>query len=55
MRLVVVLTPHLGWPADLTYAALADDCADRILRYLGGDYRDVVNPEALARRSQQAR
>ncbi len=30
----VVLTPHLGWPADLTYEEFADDCAARITRYL---------------------
>ena len=51
----VVLTPHLGWPADLTYKEFASDAADRILAYLAGDYRDVVNPEALDRRSRQAR
>jgi phosphoglycerate dehydrogenase-like enzyme len=30
----VVLTPHLGWPADLTYEAFANDCAAKITRYL---------------------
>lgn len=50
-----VLTPHLGWPADLTYREFADDCADQILSYLGGDYSRVLNPEALARRPRQAR
>jgi phosphoglycerate dehydrogenase-like enzyme len=51
----VVLTPHLGWPTDLTYATFADDCAQQILAYLAGDYRNVVNPDALARRLRQAR
>ena len=30
----VVLTPHIGWPADLTYDQFAEDCASKILRYL---------------------
>ncbi len=46
----VVLTPHLGWPADLTYAEFATACADEILSYLRGDYANVVNPEALTHR-----
>jgi phosphoglycerate dehydrogenase-like enzyme len=46
----VVLTPHLGWPVDLTYQEFAEDCADQILKYLRGDYRTVLNPEALAKR-----
>jgi len=51
----VVLTPHLGWPADLTYREFATDCADQIISYLDGDYARVLNPEALARRPRQAR
>ncbi len=51
----VVLTPHLGWPADLTYREFADDAADKILAYLRGDYRAVLNPEALGRRPTRAR
>ena len=30
----VVLTPHIGWPADLTYEEFASDCANKILTYL---------------------
>lgn len=30
----VVLTPHLGWPADLTYEEFANDCAKKVLRYI---------------------
>jgi phosphoglycerate dehydrogenase-like enzyme len=49
-----VLTPHLGWPADLTYREFAEDCADQIVSYLDGDYARVLNPEALERRARQA-
>ncbi len=49
----VVLAPHLGWPADLTYREFAEDCADQILTYLQGDYRRVLNPDALAARQPQ--
>jgi phosphoglycerate dehydrogenase-like enzyme len=51
----VVLTPHLGWPADLTYNEFAEDCADQIISYLHGDYARVLNPDALERRPRQAR
>lgn len=30
----VVLTAHVGWPADLTYEQFAADCADKISRYI---------------------
>jgi phosphoglycerate dehydrogenase-like enzyme len=30
----VVLTPHIGWPADLTYQEFAGDCTQKILRYI---------------------
>lgn len=30
----VVLTSHIGWPADLTYEEFAADCADKIVRYI---------------------
>jgi phosphoglycerate dehydrogenase-like enzyme len=50
-----VLTPHLGWPADLTYSEFAEDCAGQIISYLQGDYARVLNPEALERRPRQAR
>ena len=50
-----VLTPHLGWPADLTYREFAEDCADQIIDYLHGDYGRVLNPAALEQRPRQAR
>jgi phosphoglycerate dehydrogenase-like enzyme len=46
----VVLTPHLGWPADLTYQEFAIDCAEQIEKYLRGDCSTVLNPESLERR-----
>jgi phosphoglycerate dehydrogenase-like enzyme len=49
-----VLTPHLGWPADLTYREFAEDCADQIISHLRGDYGRVLNPDALTRRPRQA-
>jgi phosphoglycerate dehydrogenase-like enzyme len=51
----VVITPHLGWPADLTYQEFAVDCAGQVVKYLRGDYSTVLNPDALARREQRAR
>jgi phosphoglycerate dehydrogenase-like enzyme len=47
----VVLSPHLGWPADLTFAEFSAQAADRILAYLDGDRTHVLNPDALARRA----
>ncbi len=35
----VVLTPHLGWPTDATYAGFAEDAVDALFAYLDG--RDV--------------
>jgi phosphoglycerate dehydrogenase-like enzyme len=49
----VVLTPHLGWPTDLTYTQFTTGAADQILAYLSGDYQYLVNPEALTRRLQR--
>jgi phosphoglycerate dehydrogenase-like enzyme len=46
----VVLTPHLGWPADLTYATFARAAADIVEAYLDGNYSRAVNPEALQQR-----
>jgi len=49
----VVLTPHLGWPTDLTYTQFTTGAADQILAYLSGDYQYLVNPEALTHRLQR--
>jgi phosphoglycerate dehydrogenase-like enzyme len=46
----VVLTPHLGWPADLTYATFARAAVDIVDAYLDGNYTRAVNPEALQHR-----
>jgi phosphoglycerate dehydrogenase-like enzyme len=46
----LVLTPHLGWPADLTYRCMAEAVVQIVEAYLDGAYDRVVNPEALAHR-----
>jgi phosphoglycerate dehydrogenase-like enzyme len=46
----VVLTSHLGWPADLTYRTMAENMAGIIEAYLDGRYERVINPEALKHR-----
>ncbi len=46
----VVLTPHLGWPADLTYRCMAEAVVRIIESYLDGTYAGAVNPEAVSRR-----
>ena len=46
----VVLTPHLGWPADLTYAAMARAAVAIVEAYLDGQYAGAVNPDALQHR-----
>lgn len=46
----VVLTSHLGWPADLTYRTMAQAAVGIVESYLDGRYAGVVNPDALARR-----
>jgi phosphoglycerate dehydrogenase-like enzyme len=46
----VVLTSHLGWPADLTYATFADAAAAIVEAYLDGQYLGAVNPDALQHR-----
>jgi phosphoglycerate dehydrogenase-like enzyme len=46
----VVLTPHLGWPADLTYRLMAEAVVQIVEAYLDGRYERAVNPEALAQR-----
>ena len=46
----VVLTSHLGWPADLTYTTFAQAAAAIVEAYLDGKYASAVNPDALQRR-----
>ena len=46
----VVLTSHLGWPADLTYATFAQAAVGIVEAYLDGNYTGAVNPEALEHR-----
>jgi len=45
-----VLTPHLGWPADLTYTTMARAAVAIVEAYLDGQYARAVNPDALQHR-----
>ena len=46
----VVLTSHLGWPADLTYRSMAEGMVGIIEAFLDGRYDRAINPEALKQR-----
>lgn len=46
----VVLTSHLGWPADLTYATFAGAAVAIVEAYLDGKYSGAINPDALQHR-----
>jgi phosphoglycerate dehydrogenase-like enzyme len=46
----VVLTPHLGWPADLTYTTMARAAVAIVEAYLDGQYAGALNPDALQNR-----
>ena len=46
----VVLTSHLGWPADLTYRYMAEGVVAIIESYLDGNFSRLLNPEALEHR-----
>ena len=46
----VVLTSHLGWPADLTYRTFAQAVVEIVEAYLDGRYASAVNPDALQHR-----
>jgi phosphoglycerate dehydrogenase-like enzyme len=46
----VVLTSHLGWPADLTYRTMAQAAVAIVEAYLDGKYARAVNPDALQHR-----
>jgi len=48
----VVLTSHLGWPADLTYRTFAEAAVAIVEAYLVGNYARAVNPEALEHRGR---
>jgi phosphoglycerate dehydrogenase-like enzyme len=48
----VVLTSHLGWPADLTYAMFARAAVAIVESYLDGNYSGAVNPDALQHRKR---
>jgi phosphoglycerate dehydrogenase-like enzyme len=44
----VVLTPHVGWPADESYRDYAEGTVRVIESYLDGDVINLANPEARA-------
>ncbi|HLG74108.1 MAG TPA: NAD(P)-dependent oxidoreductase [Chloroflexota bacterium] len=46
----VVLTAHLGWPADDTYHLMAEGTAELVEAYMDGTYDKGLNPEALKNR-----
>ncbi len=46
----VVLTSHLGWPADLTYSTMAQAAVGIIEAYLDGRLAGAANPDALRHR-----
>jgi phosphoglycerate dehydrogenase-like enzyme len=50
----VVLTPHIGWPADLTYRTMAEAVVRIVESYLDGTCDRALNPEALRHRSRTA-
>ena len=49
----VVLTAHLGWPADTTLRAMAEGTVQVVEAYLDGTYAKGLNPEALQHRGQR--
>ena len=51
----VVLTSHLGWPADLTYRTMAQAVVEIIEAYLDGKYASAVNQDALQHRKGRSR
>lgn len=46
----VVLTPHVGWIADLTYRRMAEAVVQIVEAYLDGSCDRAINPEAADRR-----
>jgi len=51
----VVLTSHLGWPADVTYSTMAQAVVEIIEAYLDGKYASAVNQDALQHRKGRSR
>jgi phosphoglycerate dehydrogenase-like enzyme len=49
----VVLAPHLGWPADLTYRTMAEAVVQIVEAYMAGSHERAVNPEALEHRAEK--
>jgi phosphoglycerate dehydrogenase-like enzyme len=50
----VVMTPHLGWPADLTYRYMAEAVVRIVEAYLDGALEHAVNPEARERQKTRS-
>jgi len=48
----VVLTPHVGWPADASYQTYAESATRVIEAYLDGGAVDFANPEARSARQR---
>jgi phosphoglycerate dehydrogenase-like enzyme len=48
----VVLTSHLGWPADSTYRTMAEGMVSIIEAHLDGKHDKALNPEALKQRAR---
>jgi len=46
----VVLTPHLGWPTDLSFEHFAENAVTNILDYMEGKLTRALNPDALTNR-----
>jgi phosphoglycerate dehydrogenase-like enzyme len=44
----VVLTPHIGWPADVSYTRFANGAVANLEAWLDGKLDNVVNPQAAA-------
>lgn len=44
----VVLTPHIGWPADASYVRFAEGAVVNVEAWLDGEATNIVNPEAAA-------
>jgi phosphoglycerate dehydrogenase-like enzyme len=44
----VVLTPHIGWPADASYVRFAEGAVANLEAWLDSEPTNVVNPEAAA-------
>ncbi len=42
----VILTPHVGWPTDVSYATFAESAVRVVEQYMDGELENPVNPEA---------